>query len=127
MAKKEIKSNKEKKHFFRDFKVELKRVVWPTPKQLINNTAVVVVLVIMTALIVFALDICFDSVNKYGITKLQSMVQNTVSVEDNTSVEKNASNNTNEVENSENADQTNTATENNQENSTDTQNTAESN
>ena len=39
MAKKESKNeNKIKKHFFKDFKAELKKVIWPTPKQLVNNT-----------------------------------------------------------------------------------------
>ena len=42
MAKKENKSakkenSKNKKSFFKDFKAELKKVVWPTPKQLFNN------------------------------------------------------------------------------------------
>ena len=34
MAKNESKNdNKVKKHFFKDFKAELKKVIWPTPKQ----------------------------------------------------------------------------------------------
>ena len=75
MAKNENKNdNKVKKHFFRDFKAELKRVIWPTPKQLINNTTAVVTIVIITAIIVFALDAVFDLGNKYGISKLQSIV-----------------------------------------------------
>ena len=99
MAKKESKNNKENKHFFKDFKSELKKVIWPTPKQLVNNTTVVVALVLITALIVFVLDLCFDSVNKYGITKLQTMLQNTVSVEENseeTQPEENSENNSEE-------------------------------
>ena len=75
MAKNENKNdNKVKKHFFKDFKAELKRVIWPTPKQLINNTTAVVTIVIITAIIVFALDAVFDLGNKYGISKLQSIV-----------------------------------------------------
>ena len=75
MAKKESKNeNKVKKHFFKDFKAELKKVIWPTPKQLINNTVAVVTIVLITAVIVFALDAVFDLGNKYGITKLQSIV-----------------------------------------------------
>ena len=71
MAKKE---NKVKKHFFKDFKAELKKVIWPTPKQLANNTTAVVAIVLITAIIVFALDVVFDLGNKYGITHLQSIV-----------------------------------------------------
>ena len=60
MAKNENKNdNKVKKNFFKDFKAELKRVIWPTPKQLLNNTTAVVTIVIITAIIVFALDAVF--------------------------------------------------------------------
>ena len=75
MAKNESKNeNKVKKHFVKDFKAELKKVIWPTPKQLVNNTVAVVTIVLLTAVIVFALDAVFDLGNKYGITKLQSIV-----------------------------------------------------
>lgn len=75
MAKNESKNeNKVKKHFFKDFKAELKKVIWPTPKQLVNNTVAVVVIVLITAAIVFVLDAIFDLGNKYGITQLQSIV-----------------------------------------------------
>ena len=55
-------------------KANLKKVIWPTPKQLVNNTGAVVAIVLLTAIIVFALDVVFDLGNKYGITKLQSIV-----------------------------------------------------
>lgn len=75
---------KEKKHFFKDFKAELKKVTWPTGKQLVNNTVVVVVIVLITALIVFVLDLCFEGLNKYGINKLKSAINNnTTTVEEN--------------------------------------------
>ena len=71
MAKKEEKNkeNKVKKHFFKDFKAELKKVIWPTPKQLVNNTVAVVTIVLITAVIVFALDTVFKAMNDNGITK----------------------------------------------------------
>ena len=89
MAKKESKNeNKVKKHFFKDFKAELKKVIWPTPKQLVNNTVAVVTIVLITAVIVFALDAVFDLGNKYGITKLQSIVDEKFnSEEENTETE----------------------------------------
>ena len=88
MAKNENKNdNKVKKNFLKDFKAELKRVIWPTPKQLLNNTTAVVTIVIITAIIVFALDAVFDLGNKYGISKLQSIVNekynNTTDLENN--------------------------------------------
>ncbi len=80
-AKKETKN---KKSFFKDFKAELKKVIWPTPKQLVNNTIAVVAIVIMTAAIVFVLDVAFDLFNKYGINNLKSKIRgyDTVQVED---------------------------------------------
>ena len=78
------KGTKNKKSFFKDFKAELKKVIWPTPKQLVNNTVAVVVIVIITAAIVFVLDLAFDLFNKYGINKLKSNIRgyDTVQVED---------------------------------------------
>ena len=79
MAKKEAKANKKevnknKKSFSKDFKAELKKVIWPTPKQLVNNTVAVVTIVLITAAIVFVLDLAFESVNKYGVNKIKEAV-----------------------------------------------------
>lgn len=79
MAKKEVKNNKDKTSFTKSFKAELKKVIWPTPKQLFNNTVGVIAFVVIFALIVFILDVCFDCVNKYGIVKLQEKVQTSFS------------------------------------------------
>ena len=74
VVKEKNKENKVKKHFFKDFKAELKKVMWPTPKQLVNNTVAVVAIVAIVGAIVFALDAAFEAINKYGITKLQNYV-----------------------------------------------------
>lgn len=100
MAKKE-KENKVKKHFFKDFKAELKKVIWPSPKQLTNNTVAVITIVLITAIIVFVLDVAFDCMNKYGISNLQSIVKENFSQEENTE------NSNNEETNSENAENNN--------------------
>lgn len=44
------------KGFLKGVKAELKKVVWPTKKQLINNTVLVVVLILAFAVIVFGFD-----------------------------------------------------------------------
>ena len=62
------KQSKDKKHFFKDFKAELKRVIWPTPKQLVNNTVAVITIVLITAIIVFVLDFTFEKMNEYGLS-----------------------------------------------------------
>lgn len=82
MAKKEVnkketkktnKAEKNKKTFFKSFKTELKKVVWPTPKQLVNNTVTVITLVLIVAAIVFALDFVFEIMNKQGINRVRDM------------------------------------------------------
>ncbi len=81
---KEAKSNKDvknKKHFWKDFKAELKKVIWPTPKQVVNNTIAVIVIVLITAAIVFVLDVVFDLINEKGINKLKSNIKEKVVVE----------------------------------------------
>ena len=37
-----VKESKTKRHFFKDVKAELKKVIWPTKKQLVNNTVAVI-------------------------------------------------------------------------------------
>ena len=89
MAKVE-KEKKEKKHFFKDFKAELKKVIWPTPKQLINNTITVIAMVLITAVIVFALDLIFESANKYGLEKIKDVVSSNATNTVNNAVVENA-------------------------------------
>ena len=75
--------NKNKKSGFKDFKAELKKVVWPTPKELVNSTVAVITIVLITAIIVFVLDVAFESLNTYGIDKIRSSVSNSVQSSDN--------------------------------------------
>ena len=105
MAKKEAKANKEKKHFFKDFKAELKKVIWPTPKQLFNSTVAVITIVIITAVIVFVLDLVFSAMDEQGIEKLKSSVQSTNTVQEN-------SIDTNQAQSTEDVQQANTVEQN---------------
>lgn len=43
--------------WFREMKSELKKVVWPTPKQLANNTLIVLVAVLIVGVIVVLFDL----------------------------------------------------------------------
>lgn len=74
MAKKEINKDKKTKNFGKELKSELKKVSWPTFKQLVNNTLAVISIVVIVAAIVFVLDVCFESLNNFGIEKLKSLV-----------------------------------------------------
>ena len=126
MAKKEAKkeNNKNKKSFFKDFKAELKKVVWPTPKQLVNNTVAVVSVVLVTATIVFVLDLGFETLNKQGINKVKELVGTTNSVSENTTENENQSS---ENENTENqtteGEEANSSEESSEQNAEETSNT----
>ena len=134
MPKKEVKNNnkkdkkensKNKKSFFKDFKAELKRVVWPTPKQLVNNTVAVITIVLITAAIVFVLDLAFESLNKYGVDKVKEAItqideqstDNTTS-ENNTTTDENATTSEDNTVTDENTSSESTESETNTENVT---------
>ena len=99
-VKKDNVKKENKKSYFKDFKAELKKVSWPTFKQLVKNTSAVLAIVIFTAVIIFVLDVIFESLNNFGVNKLkelvtsdnevtESMIENVVSSEaiDTTSAE----------------------------------------
>ena len=90
VSKEENKAKQEKKHYFKDFKAELKKVIWPTPKQLVNNTITVIAMVLITAVIVFALDLIFESANKYGLEKIKDVVSSNATNTVNNAVVENA-------------------------------------
>ena len=84
MAKKEkeVKEKKQNSSYFKDMKTELKKVVWPTPKELVNDTIAVIAFVICIGVIVFISDLAFDNLNKYGITALQEKVRSSFQTTD---------------------------------------------
>ena len=72
--KKEKKEKKEKnkgklKAAWKGFRSELKNITWPSKKQVFKNTLVVLVIVVICAAAVAALDIAFNS----GITALTDL------------------------------------------------------
>ncbi|MDR2420579.1 MAG: preprotein translocase subunit SecE, partial [Oscillospiraceae bacterium] len=42
--------------WFREMKSELKKVVWPTPKQIVNNTLVSLAVMAVSAVVVWGVD-----------------------------------------------------------------------
>lgn len=137
MAKKEIKTNnskennkennKNKKSFFKSFKAELKKVVWPTPKQLVNNTIAVITIVLITAVIVFLLDLTFEAINKNGIDKIKEVINTTNSVSDNNTTTEDTNNSSEEGANTSSEESTDTSTEGNVNNTDTTNENPESN
>ena len=57
---------------FKDTRAELKKVVWPTKKQIVNNTIWVLVLVILVAAVVLGID----WVLKIADTKIWDLISN---------------------------------------------------
>lgn len=62
------------KGFLKDTKAELKKVVWPTKKQIINNTLWVLALVIIVSLVVLAIDYVLSM----GDTALWNWIKNLI-------------------------------------------------
>ena len=67
---------KKKEGFFRRIvksikatKAEAKKVTWPTKKQLINNTVVVIAALVVIGLIIFGLDTLFAYLAKLVLAK----------------------------------------------------------
>ena len=54
--------------YFRELKSELKKVVWPTPKQVAKNTLIVVCCVLAVGVFIWL----FDAVANFGISALLS-------------------------------------------------------
>lgn len=46
--------------FFKDTRAELKKVVWPTGKQVVNNTLWVLILVIVISAVVLGFDLLLE-------------------------------------------------------------------
>ena len=57
--KEKMKLGAKIKKFFRDYKSEMKKIVWPTRTQVLKNTGVVLVAIIFIAVIVGVLDLVF--------------------------------------------------------------------
>ena len=103
-SKKKVKTNKQEssqKKWFKDFRAELKKIIWPSKKQLWENVAVVVSMVIIVALIIFLLDLGFKALNQLEVKGAESL-KNKVSISENATDENTTSENTTSDENTTN-------------------------
>ena len=62
------------KNFLKDVKTEMKKVVWPTKKQLINNTVMVLLLVFLFAVVVLTFDLVVEFVD----TKVWNLISDKI-------------------------------------------------
>ena len=61
--------------FLKDTKAELNKVVWPTKKQVVNNTLWVLILVIVISVIVLGFDLALSA----GDAKLWDLISSWIS------------------------------------------------
>ena len=54
--KRRVKGSNRLFKWFREMRSELKKVVWPTPKQIVNNTFVALTVMSCAAVLIWALD-----------------------------------------------------------------------
>lgn len=57
--KSEKKEGGKLRKWFKDLKIEFKKVVWPTKKTVVNNTSVVMGVIVASAALVGVIDQCF--------------------------------------------------------------------
>ncbi|MCL1834670.1 MAG: preprotein translocase subunit SecE [Oscillospiraceae bacterium] len=55
-GKKRKKGSNRIARWFREMRSELKKVVWPTPKQIVNNTFVALTVMVAAAIVIWAVD-----------------------------------------------------------------------
>lgn len=71
--------NDNNKRWFRDFKAELKKIIWPNKKELTENCIVVISMVVIVALIIFVLDLGFKELNNLEVEGAKQ-VKNSITV-----------------------------------------------
>ncbi len=77
------RAGKSTKRFFKDFKGETKKIVWPDAKTVLKNTGVVLVVVAIVTAVVFLIDYSLGS----GISGLKQLAVNDSVVATNTDAE----------------------------------------
>ena len=55
-AKKKKRGHNRVARWFREMRSELKKVVWPTPKQVVNNTVVALSVMAVSAVVIWGID-----------------------------------------------------------------------
>lgn len=63
-AAKEQEANQSWTRFFKETKMEMKKVIWPTRKQMIQYTVAVIVSVVLVSIMIVAVDFVFMGLSK---------------------------------------------------------------
>ena len=73
--KRKIKGSNRFIRWFREMRSELKKVVWPTPKQITNNTFVALTVMACAAVVIWALDLVAGEIFVAIVTYIPRLIQ----------------------------------------------------
>jgi len=73
--KRKIKGSNRFARWFREMRSELKKVQWPTPKQIINNTFVALTVMACAAVVIWALDLVSGEIFVAIVTYIPRLIQ----------------------------------------------------
>ena len=73
--KRKIKGSNRIAKWFREMRSELKKVVWPTPKQIVNNTFVALTVMTCAAILIWALDLVSGEIFIAIVTYIPRLIQ----------------------------------------------------
>jgi len=73
--KRRVKGSNRFAKWFREMRSELKKVVWPTPKQIVNNTFVALTVMTCAAILIWALDLAAGEIFVAIITYIPRLIQ----------------------------------------------------
>jgi len=73
--KRKVKGSNRIAKWFREMRSELNKVVWPTPKQIVNNTFVALTVMTCAAIVIWALDFVAGEIFMAIITFIPRLIQ----------------------------------------------------
>ena len=91
------KEAKEKNRFGKEFKAEIKKIVWPSRKELFANSVVVIGSVLIVSVIIFLLDLGFNELTNLEIKAISGNKNETSAVDTNEAVDANSVETTGDV------------------------------
>ncbi|MCL2079559.1 MAG: preprotein translocase subunit SecE [Oscillospiraceae bacterium] len=74
-GKRKIKGKNRISRWFREMRSELKKVVWPTPKQTVNHTIVALTVMAIAAVAIWALDFASGEIFKAIVGIIPSLIK----------------------------------------------------
>ena len=96
-SKKTKKENSGKSSFGKEFRAEIKKIIWPKKKELFTNSVVVIGSVLIVSVIIFLLDLGFNELTNLEIKAIGGNKNETSAVDTNEAVDANSVETTGDV------------------------------